>query len=188
VLVQLPERCRADSKVKAAGFPTISSFAAERVRRSSRGLSDKAEIRNGGFRLLRLAASCFRSWDGSDPGQLGTLLDRIGSHAEHLVKGATTYDILTELLLKDGFPLSVKVSTVRLAGKEVFSIADGALLVCLDNQLTQEVIDAMADMEPSRVICLDAGFQGNDQLKANAVQTFKARARNRETAIEFRTV
>ena len=43
-------------------------------------------------------------------------------------------------------------------------------------------------MEPSRVICLDAGFQGNDQLKANAVQTFKARARNRETAIEFRTV
>jgi adenine-specific DNA-methyltransferase len=50
------------------------------------------------------------------------------------------------------------------------------------------VIDAIADLEPSRVICLDAGFQGNDQLKANAVQTFKARARNRETAIEFRTV
>ena len=75
-----------------------------------------------------------------------------------------------------------------MAGKEVFSVADGALLICLDKQLTQEVIDAMADMEPSRVICLDAGFQGNDQLKANAVQTFKARARNRETAIEFRTV
>ncbi len=46
----------------------------------------------------------------------------------------------------------------------------------------------MAAMEPSRVICLDAGFQGNDQLKANAVQTFKAHARNKETAIEFRTV
>jgi adenine-specific DNA-methyltransferase len=72
--------------------------------------------------------------------------------------------------------------------KEVFSIAEGALLICLEKELTQELIDAMAAMEPSRVICLDAGFQGNDQLKANAVQTFKAHARNKETAIEFRTV
>ena len=84
--------------------------------------------------------------------------------------------------------MTAPIENRTLAGKEVFSIADGALLICLDKQLTQEVIDAMADMEPSRVICLDAGFQGNDQLKANAVQTFKARARNRETAIEFRTV
>jgi adenine-specific DNA-methyltransferase len=101
---------------------------------------------------------------------------------------AQTDDILFELLLKDGFPLAVPIVKLSLAGNDVFSIADGALLVCLAKWLTQEVIDAMADMEPSRVVCLDAGFQGNDQLKANAVQTFKARARNRETAIEFRTV
>lgn len=90
--------------------------------------------------------------------------------------------------MKDGFPLSISIQRLELAGKEVFSIAEGALLICLDKELCQDVIDAMADMEPSRVICLDAGFRGNDQLKANAVQTFKARARNRETAIEFRTV
>lgn len=90
--------------------------------------------------------------------------------------------------MKDGFSLTVPITQLQLAGKSVFSIADGALLICLDKELTQEVIDAIANLEPSRVICLDAGFQGNDQLKANAVQTFKARARNRETAIEFRTV
>ena len=54
---------------------------------------------------------------------------------------------------------------IELAGKQVFSVAEGALLICLDKQLTQEVIDAMADMEPSRVICLDAGFQGNDRAQ-----------------------
>ena len=96
--------------------------------------------------------------------------------------------MLYELLLKDGFPQDVRITRLNVADTEVFSIADGALLICLHKELTQEVIDAMANMEPSRVICLDAGFQGNDQLKANAVQTFKARARNRETAIEFRTV
>jgi adenine-specific DNA-methyltransferase len=38
------------------------------------------------------------------------------------------------------------------------------------------LIKAMAERKPERVVYLDAGFAGNDQLKANAVQTMKARA------------
>ena len=38
-----------------------------------------------------------------------------------------------------------------------------------------EVIKAMADKKPERVVCLDEGFAGNDQLKTNAVQTMKAK-------------
>jgi adenine-specific DNA-methyltransferase len=45
----------------------------------------------------------------------------------------------------------------------------------LERDLTLEVIRAMADQKPERVVCLDVGFAGNDQLKANAVQTFKAK-------------
>ena len=101
---------------------------------------------------------------------------------------ATSEDLLFELLLKDGFPLTVPMERIEVAGKEVFSIAEGALLICLDKELTQELMDVIAEKEPARVICLDAGFRANDQLKANAVQTFKARARTKETAIEFRTV
>ncbi|MBK8871847.1 MAG: hypothetical protein IPN19_12660 [Elusimicrobia bacterium] len=48
--------------------------------------------------------------------------------------------------------------------------------------MTLELIRAMADKKPERVVCLDEGFAGNDQLKANAVQTFKDRN------IVFRTV
>jgi adenine-specific DNA-methyltransferase len=33
----------------------------------------------------------------------------------------------------------------------------------------------MAAQKPERVVCLDAGFAGNDQLKANAAQIFKAK-------------
>ena len=51
-------------------------------------------------------------------------------------------------------------------------------------------IDAVAVAEPSQFICLDRGFQGNDQLKANAVQTFSARNQHGDKAepILFRTV
>ena len=83
--------------------------------------------------------------------------------------------MLYEVLLKSGFPLSTKVETVTLAGKPVYSVAEGAMLICLERDLTHEVIKAMADRKPERVVCLDEGFTSNDQLKANAVQTMKAK-------------
>ena len=75
-----------------------------------------------------------------------------------------------------------------MADKEVFSIQEGALLICLEKELTQPLIDALAEANPLQVICLDEGFKGNDQMKANAVQTFKARAQAEESEIVFRTV
>ena len=53
------------------------------------------------------------------------------------------------------------------------SVAAGALLICLERELTLELVRAIADKKPERLVCLDEGFAGNDQLKANAVQIFK---------------
>jgi len=65
----------------------------------------------------------------------------------------------------------------------VYSIAEGAMLICLERNLTHEIIKAIADKKPMRVVCLDEGFSGNDQLKTNAVQTMKAKG-----VTSFRTV
>ncbi len=74
--------------------------------------------------------------------------------------------------------------------KIVYSIAGGALLICLEDEITRELIDAVAEAEPMQFICLDQGFKGNDQLKTNAVQTFAARNQGQDKAhqIVFRTV
>jgi adenine-specific DNA-methyltransferase len=194
ILVQLPEECEPGSPAAEAGYKTIAAIALARLRKAQSNIieadvSPRCDKPKLGFKTFALGASCFRQWASGDPTDNDeSLLDRLEHHVDHLASAASPPEVLFELLLKDGFPLTVSLERLALAGKEVFSTAEGALLVCLDKQLTQEVIDAMAELEPSRVICLDAGFQGNDQLKANAMQTFKARARNRETAIEFRTV
>lgn len=52
------------------------------------------------------------------------------------------------------------------------------MLICLEEKLTKDLINAMADMKPSRVICLDKGFKDNDQLKTNAVQIMKSKKVN----------
>ncbi|MBK7575525.1 MAG: hypothetical protein IPI26_09800 [Elusimicrobia bacterium] len=77
--------------------------------------------------------------------------------------------------MKKRYPLATPIEKLSLARKSVHSAAGGALLICLEPQLTLELIRAMADKKPERVVCLDEGFAGNDQLKANAVQTFKDR-------------
>ena len=191
ILIQLPEPIEEGSHAFEEGFHTISQLAVERIRRTNEALATRSctNAVDTGFRVFKLSSSCFKPWDGAADG-VGDkdLIDRIVGHGDHVDPAATSEDLLFELLLKDGFPLTVPMERIEVAGKEVFSIAEGALLICLDKELTQELMDVIAEKEPARVICLDAGFRANDQLKANAVQTFKARARTKETAIEFRTV
>jgi len=86
-------------------------------------------------------------------------------------------------LLKSGFPLSTKLQQIQVAQKLVYSVAAGAMLICLDEHMNSDVIAAMAAMTPERVICLDEGFRGNDELKTNAVQTMKTKG-----VTSFRTV
>jgi adenine-specific DNA-methyltransferase len=49
------------------------------------------------------------------------------------------------------------------------------MLICLEEELTHDVVKAMADMQPSRVVCLDTAFENNDQLKTNTVHLMKAK-------------
>ena len=94
---------------------------------------------------------------------------------DHIREGRTAEDLLYEILLKSGFTLSTPVEKLKLEGKTVYSVAGGALFICLEGALTLDLIRGMAEKKPERVVCLDEGFAGNDQLKANAVQIFKTK-------------
>jgi adenine-specific DNA-methyltransferase len=136
-----------------------------------------------GFRVFKLAESNFKPWDAESPKDVATLTTQLGLHVDHIRDGRTAQDLLFEVLLKTGFPLTTPVEDLVLADKTVHSVAGGALLVCLDRQLTVELVRAIADKKPERVVCLDAGFAGNDQLKANAAQIFRS-----EGITSFKTV
>lgn len=70
-----------------------------------------------------------------------------------------------------------------LTDKAVHSVAGGVLFICLELTPTLELIRAMAEKKPERVVCLDEGFAGNDPLKANPVQIFRTKG-----VTSFRTV
>ncbi len=178
ILVQLPEPTGRED------YSTIADITKERVRRVIQKLNDddarKLDLDGGakpdrGFRVFKLAESNFTTWDAEQSTDAEGLARQLELHVEHIRAGRSPDDLLHEILLKSGFPLTTPVETLDLAGRQVHSVAGGALLLCLDPELTLELIRAMADKKPERVVCLDVGFAGNDQLKANAVQIFKTK-------------
>jgi len=177
-MIQLPEPTDLEN------LGTVSRVCIERVRRVINKMDDKDNGRlelgnetkaDRGFQVFKLKSSNFTAWNSDLPQNNEELSKQLVMHVDHLVPGRGQEDVLYELLLKSGFPLTTRVEIMTLADKQIFSIADGAMLICLEKQITPEVIKAIAERKPERVVCLDEGFAGNDQLKTNAVQTMKAK-------------
>lgn len=170
ILVQLPE------PTDRTDYPTIADITKERVRRVIKKLNDEdgnEKNQDRGFRVFKLAESNFTPWDGSIDQSPEALSKQIEMHIEHVRQGRTDEDILYEILLKSGFPLSIPVETLQVDGKTVYSIHDGIMLVCLDRNLTMPSVQAIVDRLPERVVFLDEGFAGNDALKVNAKEACK---------------
>ena len=184
ICVQLPEQTSIDSEEYKAGFKTISAITIERIKRAATKLQESLASKETdcGFRVFQLAESNFRRWNGQ-LAEVGALAGQLDLHVDHIRDDRTSDSILYELLLKSGFSLTTKVERVSFGEKTVYSISDGAMLICLDRDLTTDVIKAIADRKPERVILLDEGFAGNDQLKTNAVQIMKSKG-----VTSFRTV
>jgi len=178
ILVQLPEPTGRED------YRTIADITKERVRRVITKLSDedagKLDLDGGaapdrGFRVFKLAESNFKPWNAQVAHDAQALEEQLDMHVDHVREGRSNEDLLYEILLKSGFPLTTPVDAVPMAGETVYAVAGGALFICLERELTLEVIRTMAGSRPERVVCLDEGFAGNDQLKANAVQIFKTK-------------
>jgi adenine-specific DNA-methyltransferase len=194
IMVQLPEPTEENSEAHKAGYKTIADIGKERIRRVIKRIKEeqekkKTDLFSGdrrpqdlGFKVFKLQPSNFKLWKGEVAKDKETIERQLALFVEHINPKSSQEDILYEILLKSGFPLTTKIEKIVLAEKSVFSISDGSMFICLEKELSPEVIKAMAERKPVRVVCLDEGFKGNDQLKTNAVQIMKTRN------ITFRTV
>ncbi len=189
ISVQLPEPCDPKSEAYKEGYKNIAEIGKERMRRAGQKIAAEQEggALDVGFKAFKLDRSNFAPWEG-DAAKIDDLAAQLAMHVDHINGASSAEDILYEVLLKAGFELATQVERRTMAGKAVYAVDDGALLICLDRAITPALIDALAEADPQQVICLDAGFAGNDQLKVNAVHTFKMRAARSEAEIIFRTV
>ena len=199
IMVQIPEPCGENSEAFKAGYTNIAKIGKERIRRVIKKIKTEREkdLLDGenkpqdlGFRVFKLDRSNFRVWDGAPGTTAEQLLERMAAMTDPLRDETKPEELLYELLLKAGFPLSTRVKKIKLAGKTVYSVEDDAVLLCLENEVTKELIDEVIKIAPFRFYCLDKAFKRNDQLKVNTIQQFAAynQGRDKETEIVFRTI
>nr|MBA3923203.1 site-specific DNA-methyltransferase [Nostocaceae cyanobacterium] len=200
IMVQLPEPCVEDSEAFKAGYRTIAEIGKERIRRAIKSLNEedaeKLDLddytkQDRGFKVLSLDKSNFKQWQKLAPDtKPADIISQLESHIDHVDHKATQEDLLYEILLKAGFTLTEKIETKAMASKQVFSVGNGELLICLENEITKELINAVANTMPGQFICLDSAFGGNDQLKVNAFQIFNAFNTGKENhnQVVFKTV
>ena len=151
VLVQLPETLdikkptqkQAFQFCKETGIPTnIAEIGKERIRRAGTKDAEDNPVSDvdRGFKVFKLADSNIQAWhpDRTD------LEESLLSHEEHLIQGRSEQDVLYELLLKRGVDLAVPIECREVVGKNIYSIGYGVLFACLDESITREEVEDIA--------------------------------------------
>ena len=171
IVVQLAEPVRAGSAARQAGYTDICQIGRERIRRAAAqiGRNRPEAVFDGGFRVLR--------WDSSNrkdvyypPDQYTPeLLDQL---AQSIKEDRTGEDLLFQTMLELGIPLSSRIETVELGGRQVFSAANGLLLSCFAPDLTEEAAAALARRRPRYFVTTDASL-ADDAAAANLEQIFQ---------------
>lgn len=167
----------------------LSEIGKERIRRAGDKIKQETDTKNQqlklgeefkktpdiGFKVFKLDSSNMRKWNPDTKNLEQSLLDQINN----FVDGRTEEDALYEIILKNGLPLTVPVEELNIKGKKVYSIGMGALIVCLDNNITLDIADEIAnistefeDKSQVTVVFKDNGF-ANDSVKTNIKETIR---------------
>lgn len=171
IQVQLPELCPSGSEPKSMGFDNLCEIGQKRIREAGAVTQECSDI---GFRVFILEDSGINK---PKPGEL--LLNMVKPERSEL-------DIVFEMMLKWGLELTLPVEKSDAAGYPIWSVACDELVCCMSKGLSIEALEAVAGMEPRRVLILDSVL--DDTLKLNAVQIFKHAGERMGCEIELRTV
>lgn len=169
--VQLPEACPDDSKAYQLGYVTIADIARERIRRVIQKIQTEADLAspapaNLGFKSFTLAPSNFKQWRGDDIDTEEQLIAQLQLFVKSEKDGASIQDMLYELLLKAGFPLTTPIERLTIENAPVYRINGGELLIVLET-FAFAMIEPLLALKPKEILCLDSVFQGSDELKSN---------------------
>ena len=173
IMVQLPEATDEKSEAYKAGYKNISEIGKERIRRAGKKIKEEhpeAKDLDTGFRVLKLDSSNMENVyytpaefneqklfdDNIKP-------DRLGNDGE---------DLLFQTMIELGIELSAKIEKKSIAGKSVWSVSDGYLMACFDEEVNETTITEIARQQPYYFVMRDSSL-ANDQVADNFEQIFK---------------
>ena len=179
ILVQLPELCDEKSEAYKAGYKNICEIGKERIRRAGKKIleehaqvtmeGDKQSL-DVGFRVFKLDTSNLKTWDATpiEDEQLDLLYQRMNTMFHRVKPERTDLDMIYEIMLKLGVPLTYTVTPFSINNKTIYGVGDDCLLlVCLAENVQPEDVEQMTEYAPAKIIISRDSF-ADDTAMANA--------------------
>jgi adenine-specific DNA-methyltransferase len=189
IMIQLPEVIRPVTKDNLSYIdylaeegikPVITEIGKERIRRAGEKIKGEAGLFAGdldiGFKVFKLDSSNLKKWNPDYDDIEKSMYDSVDNY----VDGRTEMDVVYEIMIKMGIELTQPVEERTIAGRKVYSVGKGALMMCLDDDITTDVAHGIVELKEEystekdawNVVFKDNGF-ASDSAKTNIKEIFK---------------
>ena len=179
IMVQLPELCDEKSEAYKAGYNNICEIGKERIRRAGKKILDennqlKLDERENpldvGFKVFKLDTSNLNEWNSitkrmNENSDTEILQKKLDLMLNKIKPDRSDLDVVYEVVLKLGFPLSTWIGTKEISGKKCFIVGEECLIIiCLEQGLTFTDIQKMAEYKPVNLIFSKHSFADSNTL------------------------
>ena len=172
IMIQLPEETDSKSEAYKAGYKNICEIGKERIRRAGKKIKEESPLTtqnlDTGFRVLKLDSSNMKDVYYTPADYEISMFDTL---ADNIKEDRTPEDLLFQVMLDLGVLLSSKIEETTIAGKKVFNVADGFLMACFDENVSDETITAVAKQKPYYFVMRDSSL-ASDSVATNFDQIF----------------
>ena len=170
IMVQLPEETDEKSEAYKAGYKTIAEIGKERIRRAAKKIKDvtNADI-DYGFRVYKVDSSNMKDVYYY-PNELTQ--GRLEDLKENINEDRSGLDLLIQVILEAGLPLSLAIETKTINDIEVHFVDEDALVACFDKNLDEETIREIAKEKPLKAVFRDNSFE-DCPTRINLEEIFK---------------
>ncbi|MDU7115628.1 MAG: hypothetical protein E6315_08515 [Peptoniphilus harei] len=167
IMVQLPEETDEKSEAYKAGYKNICEIGKERIRRAGKKILEDNKDKDGienldiGFRVLKTATSNMKDVYYKPEELNQNFLDTLTDNIKEDRKGE---DLLFQVMLDLGIPLSSKIETQDIDGKEIFIVDDGYLIASVDRDIYDSIVTKIAKREPAFAVFRDSSMKSDSAL------------------------
>ncbi|MFA4911441.1 MAG: site-specific DNA-methyltransferase [Desulfobacteria bacterium] len=163
ILVQIPEPTGNKS------YPTIAEIAKERIRRVSTKLKDEGVKGDLGFRVYKLSKSNVKRWQKYTGESINEVENLFMERENSLIDGWKVASVLTEIILREGFPLDSKIRVdISYKSNKVWQVShetiEYRLFVCLDKIVGRQTSEVITGFGKDVFVCLDAALNDEEKL------------------------
>ncbi len=194
IMVQLPEVCDEKSEAARNGYSNICEIGKERIRRAGQKIMRQITSGQGnergkgfgcgmpstetereyatknildiGFKVFRLDSSNLKLWDDTpiDSDDMDTLFARMNGIIDNLKPDRSEDDLVYEILLKMGYPLTADVAAIEVDGLTVYTVEHNNMLICLQPGVTAELVEKLTTLEPQKIVLADNALADNSVM------------------------